>query len=328
MKKLILTIITLFLIIANIFGEVEEEPKIAENIPGRFTFTSHRTSDGKLYAFLLENGRIENLGIETDFMKISPNGNLGAAFITGNDLVIYDFEKKEIIKEYKVKYEQTVALDWEKDEKYIYYDGKEEINKEKDIYNTHFMRINLKNGKEEIIKSYKNVGHWYNLKNLNVSPNNKRIVYTIGISGEYEDEAKMVKICVMNVNGKKEKLVWRVGTPLGWYPDNKNILIHTNMYEDGSMINNTKGRLYKINVDTLEKEIIEETVQAHYTMEKLSKDGKYMYSVRYFPPLMTWNLVIGDTGDRENEIMLTYPVPFVFNGMIRYSEDSSPDWWY
>ncbi|MDR0676032.1 MAG: hypothetical protein LBF97_03210, partial [Elusimicrobiota bacterium] len=77
-----------------------------------------------------------------------------------------------------------------------------------------------------------------------------------------------------------------------------------------------------------EKEIIEETVQAHYTMEKLSKDGKYMYSVRYFPPLMTWNLVIGDTGDRENEIMLTYPVPFVFNGMIRYSEDSSPDWWY
>lgn len=317
----------MLLLITSSFAE-EKEQKTAENLFGKVVFTSHRTSNGKLYAYLLENGKIENLGFRTDMAKISPNGKFVAGFVSEHELYIYDFKKKQVVKKYKTKYERYFSLEWAKDSKYLLYHTKEEIDKEKDIYNSYLMKLNIKNGKEEVLKKFENVGFWYNIKNINVSPNNKRIVLTIGVSGEYEDNNKIVKICVTDKNGQNEKVVWLVGTPLGWYPDNKNILIHTNRNKDGTMINDTEGRLYKLNVDTLEKEIVEETVPFPYTMEKLSKDGLYIYSVRYCSPLMAWNLVVGKVGERENESMLTYPVPFDFHGELRYSDDSAPDWWY
>lgn len=327
MKKLNFLLLVMFLLTGYSFSE-EKSQKLAENIPGKFTFSSHRTSNGKLYTFLLENGKIENLGIESDYMRISPNGKLGVGFISDSGLVIYDFKKKKIVKNYDIKYEHTVGLDWTKNSKYLILDAKEEIDKAKDIYNTYLLRLRVKDGNIEILKKYEKLGYWYGLKNINVAPDNKRMVMTVGVSGEYDDENKMVKIYVTDIDGQNARMIWRVGTPLGWYPDNKNILIHTNRSENGEMINNTEGRLYKINVDTLEKKIVEETVPYVYTMEKLSKDGKYIYSVRYFPKLMAWNLVLGEVGKRQDEIMLTYPVPFEYNSQIRYSDDSAPDWWY
>ncbi|MDR0675479.1 MAG: hypothetical protein LBF97_00355 [Elusimicrobiota bacterium] len=334
MKK-IMIIVFVILININLFLNSAEQ-KEARKIFGKIVFCSERTSDGNLYIFLLENGEIKNLGIESDIAKISPNGKLVAAFAetknnTNRELCIYDLRKNKIIKKHPIKNEQGYDIEWTRDGKYIIYAVKEETGKKnengRNIYNTYLMRINIKTGKEEILREYRDVLFFYNIKNINISLDNKRMVLTIGISGEFKDYENILKVYVMDIDGKNEKVVWLVGVPLGWFPDNKNILIHTNRAEDASKINRKHGRLYKLNVDTLEKEIIEETVEEVYTTEKLTRDGQYIYSCIY-NPFMSFNLVAGDLKDRSSGTMITYPIKYEKYGMIFYSDDSSPDWWY
>lgn len=126
MKKSIVSI----MFVCLCFGyAVSEEQQIANNIPGKMVFSSTRSDDGKMYVYLLENGKIENLGFEAA-AKFSPNGKQLALFFR-NEVYIYDLKKKAVIKRYGFKYKQYFDGDWTKDGKYLIYGAKEELDKEK-----------------------------------------------------------------------------------------------------------------------------------------------------------------------------------------------------
>ncbi|MCP3660209.1 MAG: hypothetical protein GY830_07860 [Bacteroidetes bacterium] len=337
MKKSLLLFFCYLLLISF---TVAEEIKIVEDLPGKMIFTSKRSSDRNMYIYLLENGKLKNLKIESNMAKISPDGELVAAFVSDNkendELCLYSLKENKIIKKYSIKIGIVNNLEWGKNNKYIIYGSYEKTgNKNEDgrnLYNKYLMRINIRNGKEKILKKFRDVGFWYDIEDICISPNNKRMLACIGESGKYKDVSKenMTKLYLMNIKGKKIKKLWDIAVPLGWYPDNKHILIHTNN-KDWKQINNAFGSLYKLNVDTLEYEVVEDIVQKFYSSERLCPRGKYIYSA-VNNPYQVFSLVVGRAGERDKEIMVTFPVPYDVesNGkkIIKYSDDSCPDWWY
>lgn len=330
MKKIVIIGMTIGMCWAYIFCE-EQKNVVAGNVPGKMVFSSERTEDGVMYIYLLENGKIENLGFEAYVSKFSPDGKCIAIFAEKKKqtkyLYVYDIENRKIKSEYTLQYELEYDGDWTKDGKYLIYGCMEELPSK--WFNKYLMRINVDNGKEEIIRKYENVDYRYVISEIFVSPDNKRMVLTIGNSSEWDNPEKVERLHIMDIDGKHDKALWEVGSPLGWFPDGKHILMHTNSDNKGNRINDKKGRLYKLNVDTLETEIVEEKITVNYGRERLTRDGKYIYSCRYLHnPYFTYNIVMSRVGERDKEIMVTYPVPYTYHGETNYSDDSAPDWWY
>jgi hypothetical protein len=329
MRKLVLLII--FFMIAISYAMSESEKIFEKELPGKMVFASERTDDGDVYIFLIENGKLEKLPFHSNSARFSPDGKM-LSLVGRKEISIYNLEKRKIEKTFKLKNKHYYDSAWTRDGKYIIYGVKEEINKEKKLYNTYLMRLEVKSGKEKILRKWENVGFWYNITDFFISNDNKRLLLAVGNTSA-ENIKDLNRVYVMDLNGKNEKEIWILGKTIGWYPDNKNILIHTNRNKEGEGFNKFRGSLLKIDVDTLEVKTIQSEIKDKYVDEFLTRDGKYVYSVRYFPnPHFAYCIVLAQADKlekrEENEIMITYPVTYTYGGAIKHNEDSSPDWYY
>ena len=333
MKKLKIYIFIFGLLLFRNGFCLDMPEKLATNIPGKMVFGSARTSDGRVYVYLLENGKITNLGIEDFAPRFSPNGRYVSGFQADKTLVLYDLKKQKIVKKHKIQYKVAYDHCWTQDGKYIIYGAQEELSENADgtgIYNKYVMKINVKNGKEKVLLKYENVRFMFNVSRFRMSPDNKSFLLTIGEATEHEDLTRTGTLYLCNLKRKELKPLWKLATPVGWYPDSEHILISTNNLgknEFLKQINDENGRLYKVNIKTMETEIIEETVKDNYITERLSQDGDFIYGA-WYSYLDTFNIVLAEVGKRVEGMMVTYPVPYTYKNKERYSSDSAPDWWY
>ena len=308
MKKWTCLLTILFILFSVGCSKKEANPEVK----GRFVFARDVNSAKRKRLCIARAGKVKDIYNKCGTPTWSPDGEKILAF--SNDLYIFD-KQGNLEQKILVKYAAIGSI-WYPDGESIIYPGYIEKNDKLDWY---IVRRYLEDGREDILYKSEQTSYSIRIFEIDISPDGKRIIFTYG-----EIQGDENYIYIMNIDGTGLKRLYQGGIECSWYPDSKHIYFETNTDRQGKMINNAWGRAYKMNVDTGDLEIVEETIKYAYRGTRVSRDGKYLV---YSKPTKEGGsqIMICPIGERreDKEIAVTYSK--LKQG--RYTQDTNPDWW-
>ncbi|MGH7889517.1 MAG: hypothetical protein ACRENF_03095 [Thermodesulfobacteriota bacterium] len=283
------------------------------DVPGRFVFK--RAAPGEVgypNVYIPKEGVTRKVDVKSTYPSWSPDGqSFASCYLDTKAIYIFD-ENRNPIKEIKCPFNAR-DVNWSLDGQKLFYVGAEaKVRKITDTY--YLMAYDLKEDKHEKIKGF---GLDEEIYRLYLSPDGKRLTFNISsaVNSSVPDFTYL-----FNLETKEIKKLHSKAHPIGWFPDSRHIAIETNTAPDGTWMNKPHGFVAKLNVETMEFEIIHDN-EFHYGQTRLSKDGKYLYYSRNL--LKGGRAIFIRSLELNKEVQITKPVPMQGG----FSEDAYPDWY-
>lgn len=241
-----------------------------KDVPGKWLIESNRSSQmpNSHDPYFLQDGELKKITSSHDLFtgKWSQSGARLACtgyiypkgfihIFTKNGQKLQTIETRDLSR----------GFDWVDDETLVYSDGGTTDKKDRLV-----VMLNLRSGESKVL--YK-CPLDYEASELRVSPDKTKLIFKLG---PYFGRRVMPRTILVNLMTFEVKEIDLIGGLAGWFPDNKNVIVHTNWKLDKSDFNQRFGVIAKYNTETHELIPIKDS-EGFYMLPNLSKDGRYIY---------------------------------------------------
>jgi len=280
-------------------------------IKGKFVFTSSRTGNS-IDVYVSKNKKVLLIAKKAYSPKWSPDGKVVACAVEGrfneigkDGILIIDQNGK--VKDFFETERTPVKVDWDPTGEKIYYT---QPKKDKKIYDEGIFVLDL--AKREHKKIY-GLDTESKITGISISSIGDKILFHKSDPG--------IEIYLVDLKNNETKYLSRGVNP-AWFPDGKHIAFTTNIDENGNQINDAYGNIYKMNVETGEREAVRVVKYLMTLGLKVSKDGKYFYYTVQGDGAGQ-RIVVSPIDNEKVEIPVTTPI-MTSSGL---SQDHDPDWY-
>ena len=288
--------------------------KKSVNLKGKFVIDCVRSKDG---VYIFEKGNFKLLTTDAGFPKWSPDGRK-IACINLNKIYFFDAKSRKIIKTINLGDCQVLPFVWASDGSFLVIPSR--VFKD-NFYNYYLIKYDLKTNKQKVLMQFLFRNVKFNIKNLCLSSDGKSLSFFAG-SNEMNSYLYLLDIKTKNV-----QYLWKNGYPIGWMPNNKDLIFFANNDRKGEILNEGLGSILKIDVLTRNMSVVENFTFIDSQNIRLSKDGKYLY---YSKRTVNkgYQIMLSKLGQRDmfDEVKVTSS--FFVNKEKGYSKDMEPDWYF
>jgi Tol biopolymer transport system component len=286
------------------------------NLKGKFVIDCVRNKDG---VYIFEKGNFKLLTTNAGFPKWSNDGKkIGC--ISQNKIFIFNAKNRNLSRTIDLGYCQILPFVWSHNDTFLIIPIRVFAD---NFYNYYLIKYNLQNDRQEILYEFlfKNVK--FNVKNLCLAGDNKSLAFFAG-SNEINSYMYFLNIVTTNV-----EYLWKDAYPIGWLPDNKNLVFFANNDRTGVILNEGLGSILKMNVfsGTKTVSIVENFTFIDSQNIRLSRDGKYLYYSKRTGE-KGYQIMISKLGQRDTFDEEKVTSSFFINRQKGYSKDMEPDWYF
>jgi Tol biopolymer transport system component len=301
-----------FLFVIFIFVSFSNRNNI--KLKGKFVIDCVRSNDG-IYVF--EKGNFKLLTDKAGFPKWSSDGKQ-IACINSNKIFFFNSSSREIIKTINFGDSQILPFVWASDDSFLIIPVR--VFKD-NFYNYYLMKYDLKKNTREILYQFLFRNVKFNVKNLCLSHDNKILTFFAG-SNEINSY-----IYLLDMKTKQVEYLWKDGYPIGFMPNNKDLIFFANNDRKGAILNEGLGSILKINILNKKISVVENFTFIDSQNIKLSKDGQYLYYSKRTQN-KGYQIMLSKLGQRDTFDEIKVTNSFFVNKEKGYSKDMEPDWYF
>lgn len=311
-KRKYLYYAALFVFVIFVLFSLNERTNV--NLKGKFVVDCVRSKDG---IYIFERGNFKLLTTNAGFPKWSSDGN-EIACINLNKILFFNSKTHKNTKIINLGDCQILPFVWAKDDSFLIIPIRVFEN---NFYNYYLIKYDLKTNKQEMLYQFLFRNIRFNIKNLCLSNDNKSLAFFAG-SNELNSY-----LYFLDIKTKQVQYLWKDGYPIGWLPNNKDLIFLANNDRKGSILNEGLGSI--LNIDVLTKNI--STVENFTFIDsqniRLSRDGKYLY---YSKRTVNkgYQIMLSKLGQRDDHDEIKVTNSFFVNKEKGYSKDMEPDWYF
>ncbi len=270
-------------------------------------FSSFRSVQDKNAIYLWQDGRIRKLADHYVGPVISFDGSKVAAVASDRSIEVLDLQGQVISK--IATEEPPSGLLWSSLGNQIYYLMKNDTKR------IALFRVDVLTAKHEQVFSLPES----DVMDYDVSQDGRRIIYSLATPRHHS-----YGVFVTDDKGANKKEVAGLAINPMWFTDSRHIMAYSNTDVSGNQINKGLGVIFKLDVDTGQRQIIQDVPFMSLEAQiKLSRHNDHFYTSRACGN-QGFNIVAWPVG-RFQEIMNLTECTEIGGGVS--SRDSFPDWY-